>query len=115
MWVEVKQGQITRVSGPLSYVILLDHGGKLRRHVDHIRRREVGNSSSSSANEESGVLPLEPSRTTTSIQPADNPSQQQPQVSRSASSTTSETDASTVSQPQLVEGEITEVSSATSS
>lgn len=69
-WLE---GQITRVSGPLSYVILLDHGGEIRRHVDHIRRREVGNSISSSVDEESGVLPLEPHSTTTSIQPADNP------------------------------------------
>ena len=37
-------GIITEVTGPLSYEIRLQDGTKVKRHIDHVRKREVQSS-----------------------------------------------------------------------
>ena len=57
-------GTIVKVTGPLSYVIELQNGTTVRRHVDSIRKRESSNSEQDSDAEEQGFeligVPVEP-------------------------------------------------------
>ena len=48
-------GIVSKVQGPLSYLILLDDGRVLRRHVDHVKLRETISEPSSGPAEPEGL------------------------------------------------------------
>ena len=84
-------GTIVKVTGPLSYVIELQNGTTVRRHVDSIRKRESLNSEQDSDAEEPGFeligVPVEPEPQ--SQEPENVPGEEpdaQPQVRRSTRS-----------------------------